>query len=203
MAPKSEAKHSQPQGLPNYSFSDADGGPEGKESEVDPDSDQEDVEEHEGAEEYVEGGRGGGLEEEVEVEEGMDESDEEDDTAWRTAATRPRPRPLAMSMRPARCPQRALSATCSAAEKESQQRALCGRRVLAAHILDGATGWYIGTVQNFGVGAAWKQPDATHIVRYQKKETGTKHLEGRVACNLDADNYGQSEWWLLLEPKPK
>ena len=101
------------------------------------------------------------------------------------------------------CPQRALSATCSAAEKESQQRALCGRRVLAAHILDGATGWYIGTVQNFGVGAAWKQPDATHIVRYQKKETGTKHLEGRVACNLDADNYGQSEWWLLLEPKPK
>ena len=68
------------------------------------------------------------------------------------------------------------------------RRVLCGRRILAAHILDGATGWYIGTVQNFGVGASWKQPDATHIVRYQRKETNTKDLDGRVACKLDADN---------------
>ena len=66
-----------------------------------------------------------------------------------------------------------------------------------------ATGWHIGTVQNFGVGASWKQPDATHIVRYQRKETNTKDLDGRVACKLDADNYGRSEWWLLLEPEPK
>ena len=76
----------------------------------------------------------------------------------------------------------------------------CGRKILAAHILDGATGWFMGTVQNFGVGASWKQPDATHIVLYKKKETTVKELDGRVACKLAADNYGSSEWWLLLEP---
>ena len=53
-----------------------------------------------------------------------------------------------------------------------------------------------------GVGASWKQSEATHIIRYQKTETGTKDLDGRVACKLAADNYGKSEWWLLLEPKP-
>ena len=58
----------------------------------------------------------------------------------------------------------------------------------------------MGTVQCFGVGSSWKQPDATHIVYYKKKETGTAHLDGRVACKLAADNYGTSEWWLLLDP---
>ena len=32
------------------------------------------------------------------------------------------------------------------------------------------------------------------------KKRGTKHLDGRVACKLVADNYGRSEWWVLLEP---
>ena len=58
----------------------------------------------------------------------------------------------------------------------------------------------MGTVQNFGVGPVWKQPDATHIVQYQRKHTGTRSLEGRVACKLTADNYGCEEWWLLLDP---
>ena len=43
-------------------------------------------------------------------------------------------------------------------------------------------------------------PNATHIVLYKKKETGEKNLDGRVACKLAADNYGRSEWWLLLKP---
>ena len=60
----------------------------------------------------------------------------------------------------------------------------------------------MGTVQNFGVGPVWKQPDATHIVKYQCKDTGTRALEGRVACKLAADNYGCNEWWVLLEPEP-
>ena len=85
-------------------------------------------------------------------------------------------------------------------ESEEQQRALCGRRILAAHILDGATGWYMGTVQNFGVGPKWRVPEATHIVQYKKSQTKTKHLDGRVACKLAVDNYGANEWWLLLEP---
>ena len=65
---------------------------------------------------------------------------------------------------------------------------------------DGATGWYRGMVQCFGVGASWKVADATHIVLYKKKVTGVKSLDGRVACKLTTDNYGRGEWWLLLEP---
>ena len=83
--------------------------------------------------------------------------------------------------------------------REAEQRALIGRKILAAHLLDGATGWYQGTTQCFGVGASWKVPDATHIVLYNKKETGVKSLHGRVACKLAPDNYGRGEWWLLLE----
>ena len=45
------------------------------------------------------------------------------------------------------------------------------------------------------------QPDATHIVVYKQAETKTKELVGRVACRLSAENYGASEWWLLLEPQ--
>ena len=78
---------------------------------------------------------------------------------------------------------------------DDEQRALCGRKILAAHLLDV---WYVGTVQHFGMGSSWRQPDATHIVIYSQKETGTKQLVGRVACKLAADNYGASEWWLLL-----
>ena len=42
--------------------------------------------------------------------------------------------------------------------------------------------------------------DFTHIVLYKKNETKTKDLNGRVACKLAVDNYGASEWWLLLDP---
>jgi hypothetical protein len=48
----------------------------------------------------------------------------------------------------------------------------------------------------------WKQPEATHIVKYQRKDTGTRQLEGCVVCKLSADNYGCEEWWLLLEESP-
>ena len=34
---------------------------------------------------------------------------------------------------------------------------------------------------------------------YQTYSTGTRSLEGRVACKLAADNYGRDEWWLLLD----
>ena len=40
-----------------------------------------------------------------------------------------------------------------------------------------------------------------HIVVYKQAETKTKELVGRVACRLSAENYGASEWWLLLEPQ--
>ena len=45
-------------------------------------------------------------------------------------------------------------------------------------------------------------PTATHVIEYKKKETGTKHLEGKVGSELSPANYGGKEWWLLLEPVP-
>ena len=45
-----------------------------------------------------------------------------------------------------------------------------------------AGSWARTTVQAFGVGPAWKQPDATHVVVYKQAETKTKELVGRVAC---------------------
>ena len=92
-------------------------------------------------------------------------------------------------------------APCPSLATEEEQRALKGRKILAAHILDGATGWYMGTVQAFGVGPSWRMPEATHIVLYKTSETGNKDLNGRVACTLTAEKYGREEWWLLLEPK--
>ena len=125
------------------------------------------------------------------------EEEEDDDTAERMDTCGEAPNDPPAGYKYAACP---LTATATAEELEVQQRALCGSKILAAHILDGATGWYMGMIQNFGVGPAWKQPDATHIVLYKKSETRTKDLNGRVACKLAVDNYGANEWWLLLEP---
>jgi len=59
---------------------------------------------------------------------------------------------------------------------------------LAAHLLDGATGRLIGTVQAFSVVPAWKQPDATHAVLYKQADTKTKaRRRGMVAASEAAD----------------
>ena len=52
----------------------------------------------------------------------------------------------------------------------------------------------MGTVQNFGVGVSWKQPDATHIVLYKKSETKLKELDGPVsrASSLQTTTAGAS-----------
>ena len=128
-----------------------------------------------------------------EAEDGVEDSDEEeeDDTAERMEEC---------GEAPATPPEGFVYASCPPLATEEEQRALCGRSILAAHILDGATGWFMGKVQNFGVGPSWKQPDATHIVLYKKAQTKRKELDGRVACRLTADNHGCAEWWLLLEP---
>ena len=117
------------------------------------------------------------------------EEEEEDDTMDRMDAC---------GEAPAEPPAGYAYAPCPPLDTLEQQEALKGRKILAAHILDGATGC-MGTVQCVGVGPSWKQPDATHIVVYKKNETGMQALNGRVACQLTADKYGAAEWWLLLE----
>ena len=106
-------------------------------------------------------------EEEEEAEDGMEESadEDEDDTAERMDDC---------GEAPLTPPEGFVYAPCPLLTTEAEQRALIGRKILAAHILDGATGWYQGMIQCFGVGASWKVPDATHIVLYKKKETGVK-----------------------------
>ena len=111
-----------------------------------------------------------------EAEDGVEDSDEEeeDDTAERMEEC---------GEAPATPPEGFVYASCPPLATEEEQRALCGRSILAAHILDGATGWFMGKVQNFGVGPSWKQPDATHIVLYKKAQTE----EGaRRACGVQA-----------------
>ena len=107
-------------------------------------------------------------------QDGMEDSDEDDNdgTAERIEAC---------GEAPESPPPGFVYAPCPELGTETAQRALCGRKILAAHILDGATGWYIGTVQNYGVGTAWKQPDATHIVAVQTegdKAEGARRARG-------------------------
>lgn len=163
-----------------YSFKDADGGPEGEESEAEVDSaDEADVDES------SDEGEG----EEDEASDAMDSSDEEDDTAeW------------ACSVAPAEAPPGFAYAPCPPMATEEEQRALVGRRVLVAHDSKQATGWFLGNVRFYGVSIADKKacPTANFKVTYTKKETGGE-LCGDAACELSSANYGGSEWWLLLD----
>jgi hypothetical protein len=127
------------------------------------------------------------------IEEGMDESDEEDDTAIQMNACGEAPETPPAGFTYAPCPP---------LDTLTDKAALVGRRVLTARIDDGACGWFIGTVTGSGVGKAVKKkvPTATHVIEYKTKETGTKVLNGKVGSELSTSNYGGQEWWLLLEP---
>ena len=82
-----------------------------------------------------------------EAEDGMEDSDWDDldDTAEWIGACGEAPSLPPPGYRYAPCPPLAT---------EDEQRSLKGRKTLAAHLLDGTTGWYMGTVQAFGDGAA-------------------------------------------------
>ena len=149
-----------------------------------------DVEEDEGEDEAEE-------EAEEEAEDAMEESDEEDDTieiAMAACGTAP-PEPPSGFVYAAACP---------ALVSLDDKQALVGRKVLTAHLEDGACGWFVGTVISSAVGKSWKKkaPTATHLVEYKEKETRTKKLVGKEATELSTEKYGPGEWWLLLEPSP-
>ena len=96
------------------------------------------------------------------------------------------------------------TAACPALVSLDDKQALVGRKVLTAHLEDGACGWFVGTVISSAVGKSWKKkaPTATHLVEYKEKETRTKKLVGKEATELSTEKYGPGEWWLLLEPSP-
>lgn len=179
-----------PQGLGEaYTFSDADGGEAGNESDIDEEELVDIAEVEEGEEEALE------EEDEEEAEDGMEESDEEDDTADQLWACGDAPDVPPPGYTYAQCPP---------LETEEQQRALVGRRVLVAHNSD-PIGWHIGRVRFLGVSAADKKacPTANFKLRFTKKETNSEMKEGQEeARELTASNYGRDEWWLLLDPVP-
>ena len=177
-----------PQGLSEaYTFTDADGGPAGGESEPEEEEGEDVVEVEEGEEEALE------EDDEEEGEDGMDSSDEEDDTAddlW------------ACGDAPEAPPPGYTYAVCPPLETEEQQRALVGRRVLVAHNSH-PIGWHIGRVRFFGVSKAWRKvcESANFLLRYTKKETNGEMKEGQEeGRELTATNYGRDEWWVLLDP---
>ena len=168
-------------------FSDAHGGPAGGESDAE--GEAEDLEDEDVDEDKGEEGEG-----EEEAEDAMEESDEEDDTAERMAACGEAP--------PEPPAGYAFAAACPPLASLDDKKALEGRKVLTAHLEDGANGWFIGTVVNSVVGKGWKKkaPTATHLIEYKEKETKTKKLVGKEATELSSEKYAPAEWWLLLNP---
>jgi hypothetical protein len=93
-------------------------------------------------------------------------------------------------------------ALCPPLETPERLSALVGRRILLAHITD-PIGLHMGCVRFSGVGAKWKKLCATanFLIRYTKKETTGDMTEGQEeVCELSVSNYGRDEWWLLLNP---
>lgn len=88
-------------------------------------------------------------------------------------------------------------------ETDADLLALVGTDVLHAWDNNKVRGWFHGKVSSRGVGQRdlIKTPTANFIVTYNKKTTKTKHLDGRVASTLSSNKYGSSEWWIVLKRK--
>ena len=124
-------------------------------------------------------------EEEEEAEDGMEESadEDEDDTAERMDDC---------GEAPLTPPEGFVFAPCPLLTTEAEQRALIGRKILAAHILDGATGWYQGMIQCFdplgaaclglasrflsSIGKSGKSPAGDFYLLISKTQSLTVHM---------------------------
>jgi hypothetical protein len=90
---------------------------------------------------------------------------------------------------------------CPPLETKRQRLALVGKLVLHGWEDNVRTGWFLGRVARKHVTARDRQyvPTANYVVRYTAKETDGQ-VDGLVACELSARNYGVGQWWVLLEP---
>ena len=195
------------QGVATYSFTDADGGEKGtesdKEEDVQPeesdvppiDSSDEEAQE-EGSEEEAEDG----AEEDAAEEEGeegdvhgglTDSSDENDDTAGSVADN------IGHAKAP---PGWKIISEVPPLDTQPERQQLIGKTVLYGHDSKAATGWFLGTVQSSTVPPSdlKKTPSANFVVEYHAKMTDKK-LVGKVSCELSARTYGAAEWWVLVE----
>ena len=180
------------QGVAEYSFTDAEGGPEGAESDDEVDeADEADVAD-------------GEVNDGEEYDDGLEDSDEEDDTREEISLEEvslcggaPAEPPAGFVYAPA----------CPPLDSLDDKAALVDKTVLTR--VDG--GWFGGSVVKSGVGKKEKKelPKATHMVEFNNKQGVPKSLKvpadmvGKKAAELSTASYGAAKAWLLLEPAPE
>lgn len=194
------------QGLPEYSFTDADGGEPGEESDdgADPQEDADlaaDIDD-DGEEPAEEGGEDAAdpadAREGEGFEGGSDESDGEDsdgdDTSDPTVVTS-----VGNAVAPAGYTIEDVS-SCPNVDTVAERQRLIGKLVYVGWDTDDVYGWYIGTIHSTTISVRDKQktPHANFVVKYTNQRTNN-NLQGNVACELSARNYGADKWWVLLK----
>ncbi|KAL1498473.1 hypothetical protein AB1Y20_013798 [Prymnesium parvum] len=184
------------QGLENYSFSDADGGDAGAESEDEGDileeeeASEQDVEEDADAGEHDDDATGEDFEE-VEGD-GDNDNSEDDDTA--------EPGTVATYVGEAEAPTGyVIVQDCPQLESEADLQALIGQVVYVGHDTDQAQGWFVGHVAHRNLSATdlRNAPTANFVVKYKASETD-RMLNGSEARELSARLYGKANWWVCL-----
>ena len=181
------------QGLENYSFTDADGGPAGAESEeegLDPDEEdelEEDVEENGGEDDSD-------VDDDADEVDGGDGSDSsDDDTALEDT--------VATFIGDAAAPEGyKLLEHCPPLESDADLANFVGKLVLVGHDSRQARGWFVGRVHSLALSAAdlRKTPSANMVIKYNPALTDRK-LHGLEARELSARTHGVSAWWVALE----
>ena len=178
------------QGVPDYSFTDADGGDDGVDSGMDPTEAallESEVPEGEG-EDSADDGEGGG--------EGNDELEDFDESEDDTAE------PLEDRVGGIEDPPTGFEFVeeCPALATEEDMKELVGHTIMHAFATEKIFGWFEGRVTHVGCSARdlKAMPAANVVVQYKKSVTKNKYLDGRVASTLTADRYGKGEWWVLL-----
>ena len=182
------------QGIENYSFTDADGGPPGAESDeegVEPE------EEEELDEDIEDDGEEDGSEvdddddDEVEGGDAVDSSD--DDTALEGT--------VATYIGNASAPDGyKIIDDCLPLETREEMNMLVGKLVLIGHDSQQARGWFVGRVHSLALSAAdlRKTPTANVVIKYDRKLTGKK-LHGLEAREISASLHGPAAWWVEVE----
>lgn len=90
---------------------------------------------------------------------------------------------------------------CPPLQSDEDLRKLVGKYILHAFDQSGICGWFIGKVVARGVSARDLRTtqSANFVVMYERRLTNNPNLVGRVASTLTPDRYGGKEWWIMLE----
>jgi len=171
------------QGVDSYTFTDADGGAPGQESEdegAEPEGEEQDVnsEDEEGQ-----------PDEEFEGGEGSSEEDDTDDTVATYIGNAAAPDGFK------------ILEECPPLDSDSDKQNFIGKTVLIGWDSKAAQGWFLGTAHSrgpFTKADLKRAPTANFVVKYSSKLTAKK-LNGNVACELSMRTHGVAQWWVQVE----